>query len=763
MESDHHETLRRIGTIATASISVPLKIKLILRTLRWSCHLRQVGLHLLDPRRKVFAHLIRAAGKELMLPAPRLLADSLEGAALRSGQIQAKGDSRAFPVLGNDGPFGVLSMQLPPDHDQPEVLQEAVSEVSTVLTHLLMVDSDSAEERLRLQAELLIELAMQLNSARDLPELLRIGLRLLLRGTGAAAVALRPVFGETLVGAASLRTAPEYYRLRGHFLQEEQRCAELTIAERAPRFYTNIPSPPPGKRCTPEAIAVLPLLFQGRLLGVLTLFGAAAEMPRFAFTEQGSQLLTAAVAQLAHALERITSRERLENLSAEGERKLLEITLLYRINRAMHSTLRLNELMHLILSAAVAPDGGGFERAMLFTINERTGMLLGMLGVTRETARLVLPPDQWGGAWRQPIINEEVQEAQRRSPFCRLVMKQRIALDGTDHPLARAVRKGKVVLVPKPLEEAGAGAALAAALQLSPYACAPLPGRQGMLGVLAVDNPESQTEITAASLHFLEMFAGQAGSAMENSLLHHRLESALLDLRETQERLIQGEKLAALGEMAASIAHELKSPLVSIGGFAQRLGRMVEPQGSAHEYAEIITREVRRMEEMLTNILAFSKKQILCFSECQLASVVEDALALEADALERAGVHLQRQLVPNLPNVQCDAHKMRQVIINLVANARHVMTDGGILTVRIYPALLRGDSGLTLEIEDTGGGIPATLLPSLFTPFFTTKERGTGLGLSISRRIIEQHHGEISVENRERGVAFIIRLPLRAS
>lgn len=763
MESDDHEMLRRIGTIAADSSPVPLKIKLILRTLRFACPLRQVSLHLLDPRRQVFSHSISPTGSGRMLPAPRLLTNSLGGAALRSGQIQVKGDSWVFPVIGETGPFGVLALRLLPEAARSEVLQAVVPKVCSILVQLLMIDSDSAEERYRHQAELLTELGMQLNSARNLGELLRIGLRLLLRGTSAAGVVLRPVYGETLVGAPSLRTAPEYYRLRNYFLAEEQHRAERAIAERAPHFLAGNSLPVSGKHSIPDAIAVLPLLFQGRLLGVLTIFGLADEMPRFGFSEQGTKLLRAAVAQLAHAFERITSRERLESLSAEGERKLLETTLLYRTNRAMHSTLRLNELMHLILSAAVAPDGGGFERAMLFTINERTGMLLGMLGVTRETAKLVLPTDQWGGAWSQPMISEEVQEAQRQAPFCRKVMKQRLALTKVDHPLARAVAKGKVVLVPRPFAEGEVGAAFAASLQLSPYACAPLPGRNGVLGLLVVDNAESLTEISAASLRFLELFAGQAGSAMENSLLHHRLESALLDLRETQERLIQGEKLAALGEMAASIAHELKSPLVSIGGFSQRLSRMVEPQGSAHEYTGIIIREVRRMEEMLTNILVFSKKQILCFCECQLTEVVEEALGLEADALERAGVHLQRQFVTDLPNLQCDAHKLRQVIINLIANARHVMTGGGTLTVRISPTLLRGDNAIALEIEDTGGGIPATMLPSLFTPFFTTKERGTGLGLSISRRIIEQHHGEIVVENRECGVAFIIRLPLRAS
>jgi two-component system, NtrC family, sensor histidine kinase HydH len=762
MESDRrHELLGRIALIAEDNLPVPLKIKLILRTLRWSCHLRQVSLHLLDRRREVFSHVIIPEGKELMLPAPQLLANSLTGAALLSGQMQSQGASWAVPLPGADGPCGVLALQIPSENDRADLLNHVVPEVCAVLVRLLMVDQDSAEERYRLQAELLAELGLQLGNARELSELLRISLRLLLRGTGAAGVVLRPVHGETLVGAPSLRTTPECYRWRSRFLAEEQRWADRVIADRKSYFPPSAPAK--GRNSAPGVLAVLPLLFQGRLLGVLTLFGVADQLPLFALSDQGHRLLTAAVAQLAHALERIVSRERLESLSAEGERKLLEITLLYRINRAMHSTLRLNELMHLILSTAVAPDGGGFDRAMLFTINERTGMLLGMLGVTRETARLALPTDHWEGNWAQPHITEEVQEAQRQDPFCRQVMKQRLPLHGADHPLARAVHKGKVVLVPKPLEEVEIGRALAAALHLAPYACAPLPGRQGVLGVLVVDNGEKQAPITAASLRFLEMFAGQAGSAMENSLLHHRLELALLDLRETQERLIQGEKLAALGEMAASIAHELKSPLVSIGGFAQRLSRMVEVQGGTHEYTGIIIREVRRMEEMLTNILAFSKKQILCFGECQLRDVLEEALVLEAEALERSGVRLQREFVANLPNLQCDAHKLRQVIINIIANARHAMADGGTLTVRIGPTLLRGDKALLLEIEDTGGGIPATMLPGLFTPFFTTKERGTGLGLSISHRIIEQHHGEITVENRERGVAFIIRLPLLAT
>ena len=115
---------------------------------------------------------------------------------------------------------------------------------------------------------------------------------------------------------------------------------------------------------------------------------------------------------------------------------------------------------------------------------------------------------------------------------------------------------------------------LAEAMQLGSYACVPLLGRDRSLGVLVVDNPFSREELTPGRLRFLQLFANQAGAAMENSLLVHRLETAHRDLQETQERLIQGEKLAVLGEMAASVAHELKNPLVSVGGFAQRLARI---------------------------------------------------------------------------------------------------------------------------------------------------------------------------------------------
>jgi signal transduction histidine kinase len=450
----------------------------------------------------------------------------------------------------------------------------------------------------------------------------------------------------------------------------------------------------------------------------------------------------------------------LEALSAENDRKFREISLLYRLSRAMHSTLQLNQLMHLILSAATVPAGAGFERAMLFMVNERSGILQGMLGVTRETAALVLPEDGGSKAWEQPEISAASREAQHQTPFCREVMKLRFSLDGGNGPLGRSVREKRVIQVPEPMGPAEPSRLFPDNLGLSAFACAPLYGRNRALAVLVVDNPSAAGPIPPGRLRFLELFASQAGAAMENSMLVHRLKTAHQDLQETQDRLLQGEKMAALGEMAASVAHELKNPLVAIGGFAQRLARQFPEAGPEREYAAIIAREVQRMEKMLGNILAFSKKHLLCFVDCRVQEIMADALAVEAEALMQGRIETVTEFAEVLPTIVGDGSRLRQVFINLLINARQAMEPaGGRLTIRIHPSKLRGEPAVAVAVEDTGGGVTPEVMRNMFNPFFTTKDHGTGLGLSISHRIIEQHQGELEVKNRAHGAAFIVRLP----
>lgn len=763
MECDRYEVLHKVVRIVSCTaFETPRSFKAILRFLTKAFHLEDAAFLLLESRQKIFSKVITASGSDFFLPCRQPLGKTPEGDALRSGRPVFLRDRFLFPVFNSRRRFGLLSLTTLPSNPLSADLSDLLRTVCDQLAGLAQNALIAADERRQVaELKLLSALGRELTYARTASDLLQAAGQEILRHSGAACVILRPLYGGTVLGRDYLLTRPGYRGLRSLFLDREEKQSTRAVTEGRPVFLNDLSGEEELAEPLPPAMVTVPLLFQGRVLGTLTLFGGQDEEGIPLISDSGGRRFFIDVgSQIANALERVTALEQLGTLSAENDRKLRETTLLYRISRMMHSTLRLNELMHLILSAATVPEGGGFERAMLFMINERSGVLQGMLGVTRETAALVLPLREDPRAWDRPVVTAEVQEAQHQALFCRQVMKQRLILDEKDNALGRAARQGRVVFVPQLSNEPPSGVALAEELRLGPYACAPLMGRERPLGVLVVANPNTE-EITSNLLRFLELFAAQAGGAIENSMLLHRLETAHHDLRETQERLIQGEKMAVLGEMSASITHELKNPLVSIGGFAHRLSRAAPPGSKNHEYAAIIAREVRRMEEMLSNVLAFSKKHMLCLTECRLPEIIEEALYLEADALDSASIELEKEIAGDLPTVKGDEQKLRQVLINLISNARQAMKYGGVLTIRAYRSTLRGDEAVAVDVEDTGGGIPADILRNIFNPFFTTKGKGTGLGLSISHRIVEHHHGEIEVQNRENGVVFTLRLPIR--
>lgn len=453
------------------------------------------------------------------------------------------------------------------------------------------------------------------------------------------------------------------------------------------------------------------------------------------------------------------------NRHRETEARLVianqESLLLYRVSRAMHSTLQLDTLTHLILSMAVLPAAGGFKSAMLFLANERTGTLQGMLGIDQTGANLLFPDSQGDSIreWERPQLATANCEAQRQTAFNRQVIRQRLPLDAAHNPLARACLERHLIIVDPDTPPTDGIRQLAAGLGMTAYACTPLAGRDHPFGVLVVE-PFGEERIDPVRQRFLELFAGQAAAALENARLLHRLENAHRELREVQEQLVQGEKLAVLGEMAAQVAHELKNPLVAVGGFAQRLTRLELTDPRAGEYAAIIVREVRRLEEMLGNILAFSKKQMVCLEDCDLNELLYETLTLEVDQ-QRGGIELVTDIEVPLPPLTGDCRQLRQVVLNLLANARQVVTKGGTIYLRAGTCTLRGEEAVFIQVEDTGGGIPSEIMRNIFNPFFSTHPKGTGLGLPISHRIVEQHQGEIEVANGELGACFTVRLPLK--
>ena len=231
----------------------------------------------------------------------------------------------------------------------------------------------------------------------------------------------------------------------------------------------------------------------------------------------------------------------------------------------------------------------------------------------------------------------------------------------------------------------------------------------------------------------------------------------ITELRNLRERLIHSERMAALGELAARVAHEIRNPLISIGGFARRLEKKLS--GDIQEYAKIIVNEVSRLENILKEILGFVKTARI--NKCrvdinELMSEISDFIAPTMD--EKNNVIL-RELSDDTLTAVIDPDKIKDAIINIFTNAAQA-TEHGTLTVRTW----QENNEAVIELVDTGYGIQEEDLKNIFNPFFTTKSQGTGLGLAVTHKIIQEHNGKIKVESEwGSGTTFRIYLPLETS
>ncbi|GAK52092.1 GAF sensor signal transduction histidine kinase [Candidatus Moduliflexus flocculans] len=220
------------------------------------------------------------------------------------------------------------------------------------------------------------------------------------------------------------------------------------------------------------------------------------------------------------------------------------------------------------------------------------------------------------------------------------------------------------------------------------------------------------------------------------------------------------EKLTALGKMAADIAHEIRNPIICVGGFARRLLSDESLNEKQRKYVNIISEEAIRLEAILQDVLVFSKETHVRFEQCNVNAIIKGALELLDLEIHDKDIEVNTFFFKDLDTIYADMQQLKQVFINLLTNAlQQVAEKQGRINVMTYNTLsLKG--GVTIEVSDNGGGIPAEIIDNIFNPFFTTKGTGTGLGLAIIRKIIENHHGNINVRNRPGvGVTFVINLP----
>ncbi len=295
--------------------------------------------------------------------------------------------------------------------------------------------------------------------------------------------------------------------------------------------------------------------------------------------------------------------------------------------------------------------------------------------------------------------------------------------------------------------------------------CVPLQTKGQTIGAIEAMNKESGP-FDEEDLKLLTSLAAPAATAIENAQLYEALRQGMRRLEETQAQLVQSAKLAAVGELAAGVAHEINNPLTSIIGFTRLLLEDLRPDHEMRADLETVDREAARARQIVRGLLDFARAGDPVLAPADLNALVEEAVMLACTRSVLAKISLEKDLSP-LPPMMLDANQIKQVLVNLLNNAVQAMPNGGRLTVTTRLTERKVDEVYrqmaAVYVSDTGLGIVSENLGRVFDPFFTTKEvgQGTGLGLSVSYSIVEKHNGRIEVESvPEEGSTFIVLLPV---
>ena len=229
------------------------------------------------------------------------------------------------------------------------------------------------------------------------------------------------------------------------------------------------------------------------------------------------------------------------------------------------------------------------------------------------------------------------------------------------------------------------------------------------------------------------------------------------DRMKLQDQLREVEQLTGIGRMAANVAHEIRNPLIAVGGFARQLHEDMDSEDPRRELTLIIIEEVTRLEQILCEQLTLERHLQPVLRPLDINQILRDVRKLVSHGVLSSQIHLVGELQDGLPMTVGDANQLKQVFLNIIGNAIQSREDGGTITVT---SLQKGDT-IVVRIQDTGPGIPDDVMSKLFVPFFTTRKSGSGLGLAVTRRIVENHGGTISVESKVgEGSTFQVVLPI---
>jgi signal transduction histidine kinase len=276
------------------------------------------------------------------------------------------------------------------------------------------------------------------------------------------------------------------------------------------------------------------------------------------------------------------------------------------------------------------------------------------------------------------------------------------------------------------------------------------------VGIYIIHTEKPQQDFSNQDVQLLTILANQAAAGVENWRTHGQLVRANEELKSSQAQMMQAAKLAAIGELAASVAHEIKNPLQVMMLNLE----LVQSGRQLPDWAEMFSKQVKRLSDITVRLMNFAKNvsEDVNMEPLNVNKSIEDIVAIVQHEFRGSGIEIEMSLADLLPAVHGNANYLQQVFLNMLINARDAMPSGGKISI----ATAHTGFHISIRFSDTGAGIDKSIQAKIFDPFFTTKgEKGTGLGLAICNKIILQHHGEIKLESTPgKGSAFTIFLPI---
>ena len=784
---DKYTVLDKAIRISNSTVDVERRLKNILQLFRRDMGSEAACLFSLD--RDAWALNLRTIDAEIPTPEIRLnLGDNFIGKAVLTRDpvfaddeeyeklpedcfrlFKKKGPLASFPIMDDQVLYGVLAVLNRAgdefSREQARLIQSIALEMAgTIRNSRLYIESKKRIAEL----SVLFEVARAVSSTIDLGRILDAVVNITCKVVSAEGCALNVLDQNEQILKISAESGyiPANCRFRRYLDSDAPAPQEVLQCVSRKSAYFGPASMDPY--CQPmrrdggaKSIICLPLNFKGALKGILSVFNKIPS-PQTGrnldeFNREDLELLTAMGAMISSSLENALSFQEVDKLAKNNEMLVKNLSLLYEISGAMMTTVKLDELLSIITNALTLNQSLGFDRAFIMLMNDEEDALVG------AAVREVRPENRMQNGCSLPELLRELPDNNRgQSDVENDFLNLKLPIDRPGGVLIQTALQNRTYnILP---EDRDPESALFIPHEFGRYSFAtvPMTAKGKVVGVIAVDRDFSRREITDEDIRNLSMLANQAGLAIENSRLYEYIEHANSELTQTRERLLEAEKLAALGEMAAGMAHEIRNPLVSIGGFTRRLLKSLAPDSPHKVYVEVIINEVTRLEKTLSEVLDFSRDTLGHMDKCDLNSVVSEALYVMRRDFKDAGVEIIKEL-SETPEVYIDERQIKHVFFNLFFNASQAMPGGGALTVKTYLTREDDRTFVACEVADSGPGIAPEVIPNIFNPFFTTKDTGTGLGLSIVHKIVSRHHGLIDVFNRgDQGAVFIIKLPAAA-